>query len=408
MASIKKYYLKKSNALRYEVYISNGIDPGTSLQKKIHKKGFKSYEEAERFSKIIEGQIASGEYLKKNPENMTIEKYLNEWITTYKGNVKEGTRIVHRANIRMYITPYIGKYKLDKYSRANHQQFVNKLLTTKGLGKSKEGLSVTTVRSINATLSNAFKKAIQLGYIKENPTQYVEFPRKTAADVNKKVKFYSFDESELFLESAKKERSPIWYPFFLIIFDQGLRKSEVLGLQWNDIDFNEGILHVNRERLGAAEKGENIGLIITDETKTPSGTRSMPMTNRVKKALLTLRNMVIKEFGYLPETSDQEAFLFVNIHSKNRGIPIRDRTVNGASIRIEKRAGLPHITVHDGRHTFAARTRQAGVPLEDIKDFLGHKDISTTQIYAHISPEVKKRSMEQLENYLNEQKKKHS
>ncbi|MEX1427091.1 tyrosine-type recombinase/integrase, partial [Enterococcus sp. GC40] len=69
---------------------------------------------------------------------------------------------------------------------------------------------------------------------------------------------------------------------------------------------------------------------------------------------------------------------------------------------------LPHITVHDGRHTFAARTRQAGIPLEDIKDFLGHKDVSTTQVYAHISPEVKKRSMNQLENYIEEQIKKHS
>ncbi len=110
------------------------------------------------------------------------------------------------------------------------------------------------------------------------------------------------------------------------------------------------------------------------------------MTKRVKKALLTLRNQVIKEFGFLPETDDHEAFIFINTYGKNKGIPIRDRTVNGASHRIEKRANLPHITVHDGKHTFAARTRQAGIPLEDIKDFLGHKDVSTTQVYAHISP----------------------
>ena len=77
-------------------------------------------------------------------------------------------------------------------------------------------------------------------------------------------------------------------------------------------------------------------------------------------------------------------------------------------IELKKLASLPHLTVHDGRHTFAARTRQAGIPLEAIKDFLGHKDVSTTQVYAHISPEVKKRSMNQLENYIEEQIKKHS
>ncbi|EOS7751452.1 site-specific integrase, partial [Enterococcus hirae] len=155
MASIKKYYLKKSKEYRYEVYISNGIDPGTKLQKKIHKKGFKSFEEAEKFAKIIEGQIASEEYIQNNPKKLTIEKFMDDWINNYKMNVKEGTRIVHRANIKMYINPYIGKYKLDKYTRADHQRFINQLLTQKGLGRTKEGLSVTTAKSINATLSNA-------------------------------------------------------------------------------------------------------------------------------------------------------------------------------------------------------------------------------------------------------------
>ncbi|EME7104517.1 phage integrase SAM-like domain-containing protein, partial [Enterococcus faecium] len=183
---------------RYEVYISNGIDPGTKLQKKIHKKGFKSHEEAERFAKIVEGEIASEEYTQKNPKNLTIEKFMDDWINNYKMNVKEGTRIVHRANIKMYINPYIGKYKLDKYTRADHQRFINQLLTKKGLGRTKEGLSVTTAKSINATLSNAFKKAIQLGYIKNNPTSFVEFPRNPSD--KKKVKYYTFDQSELFLE----------------------------------------------------------------------------------------------------------------------------------------------------------------------------------------------------------------
>ena len=153
VASIKKYYLKKTKQYRYEVFVSNGINPGTGKQNKIHKKGFKSYEEANSYAKIIEGKIASEEYFKENP------------------------RVVHRANIRMYIKPYIGKYSLNKYTRANHQKFINMLLNKKGLGRSGQGLSITTVKSVNATLSNAFKKAIQLGYIKENPTQFVEFPR---------------------------------------------------------------------------------------------------------------------------------------------------------------------------------------------------------------------------------------
>ncbi|MCS5465378.1 N-terminal phage integrase SAM-like domain-containing protein [Enterococcus lactis] len=130
-------------------------------------------------------------------------------------NVKEGTRIVHRANIKMYINPYIGKYKLDKYTRADHQRFINQLLTKKGLGRTKEGLSVTTAKKVlTPLLAMLSKKAIQLGYIKNNPTSFVEFPRNPSD--KKKVKYYTFDQSELFLEFAKKEKSFIWYPFFLL------------------------------------------------------------------------------------------------------------------------------------------------------------------------------------------------
>ncbi|OTN72602.1 hypothetical protein A5887_000685 [Enterococcus faecium] len=80
MASIKKYYLKKSKDYRYEVYVSNGIDPGTKLQRKIHKKGFKSFEEAEKFAKIIEGQIASEEYIQNNPKKLTCLLYTSRCV----------------------------------------------------------------------------------------------------------------------------------------------------------------------------------------------------------------------------------------------------------------------------------------------------------------------------------------
>lgn len=403
MASIKPYKLKNGE-IRYEYFIFNGIDLGTNKKKRIHKRGFSSYEEAKKSARILEGKIASGDYFKENPQRITIEQFLNIWITEYKNSVKEGTRIVHRRNINCYINPYIGKYPIDKYKRVDHQKFINQLLNLKGAGKSKNGLSVVTVRNINGTLNNAFKKAIQLGYLKENPTSYVEFPRTTSQP--KKVNYYSLEESERFLEFAKKEKEKLWHPFFCLVFEQGLRKAEVMGLRWDDIDFSNKMIRIERERLGAAEKGENKGLIITDDPKTPSGIRELPLTPLSINALLTYRNHILKTFDKLPTTNGDEQFIFVQSSKRNFGKVIRDRSVNGAATRIEKAAGLPHIKVHDGRHTFAVRARQAGVPLEDIKDFLGHKDISTTQIYAHVSPEVKQKSMNLIEEYKNEHRKK--
>lgn len=404
MASIKSYRLK-NGAIRYESFVSAGRNPGTGRQNRIHKAGFKTHTEAEKWSKITEGSIASGSYIKENPDKMTIEQFLNVWIKHYKANVKEGTRIVHRRNIDTYIVPFIGKYQINKYKRVNHQQFINQLLNLEGRGKSKKGLSVATVKNINGTLSNAFEKAIQLDYIKENPTIHVEFPRETKKE---NLHYYTYEQSELFLEQAKKEFEILWYPFFVVIYDQGLRKSEVMGLQWQDIDFSNSTIDIVRQRLGAAEKKENVGKVITDDVKTSSSVRDMPMTKRTKNALLTFRNQILNIFGDFPTTDDNESFIFIQTRKANKGKVIRDRSVNGAATRIEKKAGLPHIKVHDGRHTFAVRSRQAGVSLEDIKDLLGHKDVSTSQIYAQISPEVKKRSMDQFEKYMDQEQKRRS
>lgn len=407
MASIQPYNLK-SGELRYEVYVSNGINSGTGKQEKIHKRGFKSWEEADTFAKITQGDLAKGEQVQVNPEKLTIEEFLELWLNEYKQGVKEGTRIVYRATIKAYIVPHIGKYQLHKYSRTDHQKFINKLFRLKGKGRGKNGLNHSTVKLVNGTLSGAFKKAVQLGYLKENPAKHVEFPRKQKK-VSELPDFYSVEEVDRFLEAAKKERDPLWYPLFLLIFDSGLRKGEALGVQWSDFDLQNKTLKIQRERLLCAEMKENVGKVIVDETKTPAGTREIPITERTKQALWEFYKYFYDLVGVTPMINNNDDFVFIyTTNGKRKGEVVRGRTVNIASDRIADRAGLRRMPVHNGRHTYAVRLRQAGVSLEDIKDLLGHEDLSTTQIYATVSPEVKKRSINQLENYIAEQQKKHS
>jgi site-specific recombinase XerD len=124
----------------------------------------------------------------------------------------------------------------------------------------------------------------------------------------------------------------------------------------------------------------------------------------MQKAFIELYSVFYEAGNTIPITKYTNDFIFLY----DNGNIVRSRSVNGAFDRILKKAGLPKIKVHDGRHTYAVRLRQAGVPLEDIKDLLGHKDVATTQIYAQISPEVKKRATDILDDYIENSERKAS
>ncbi|EHU8853810.1 site-specific integrase, partial [Enterococcus faecalis] len=294
----------------------------------------------------------------------------------------------------------------NKYKPADHQKFINSLFTNKELGKNKNGLSYNTVKIVNAALSNAFKKAQKLGYVKSNPTYLVEFPLDKVKEKNnkeKKLEFYTLEQENLFLDTARNFDEYMWYVFFLIIFDLGLRKGEVMALRWFNFDFRDNILTFDKQRLYRKERP---GQVILDDVKTDAGKRSLKMTNRVRNSVLELYGINYDlTNNVLPMTKSNKDFLFINNRGKNVGLPIRQRSVDTAWHRIINKAQLPKIRIHDGRHTNAARLRQAGVPLEDIKDMLGHKNVKTTEIYAHVSAEVKERAVNKLELYQMQNKK---
>ncbi|MDM7320479.1 N-terminal phage integrase SAM-like domain-containing protein [Streptomyces sp. P17] len=130
MATIKSYTLKDGTE-KWEFFVSKGRSKATGMPISIHKRGFANKTAAVNAAAIVQGQLKSGEYLEKNPEKLRLGDFMDYWIENYKNKVSEGTRIVHRDNIRMYINPYIANYKLEEYTRAEHQKHINMLATKK-------------------------------------------------------------------------------------------------------------------------------------------------------------------------------------------------------------------------------------------------------------------------------------
>ncbi|MGG5339209.1 hypothetical protein IGJ48_001906 [Enterococcus pernyi] len=132
----------------------------------------------------------------------------------------------------------------------------------------------------------------------------------------------------------------------------------------------------------------------------------MIMTDRAQQGFMDFYNYFYNTSATLPITKQVDDFVFIFTTGNSKGNIIRSRSTNGASDRIAKKASLPRIKVHDGRHTYAVTLRKADVPLEDIKELLQHKDISTTQIYAQVSTEVIERATNKFNDYINNQHRK--
>ncbi|MGM7316915.1 site-specific integrase [Enterococcus casseliflavus] len=392
---IYPYYLKNGK-LRYEAYAFNGVDKGTGKQSKKHKKGFHTYADAKKWKKVTEGEFADEEYIHHNLSRLKIKDYLNEWLNVYKPNLKLGAKINYRQTIDFYVIPYIGNYVLSEYNTRTHQKYINSLMCDKNIGKDNNGLSLGSVKKVHDLISSAFNQAVALGILKNNPAKGVSFPKKKQDDT---LHYFTYQETEIFLEEARNQKDPAWYPIFLTIFDQGLRKGETLGLEWKDIDFNKNIMHIRRTRVFAAENKKKWTYVV-DDPKTISSIRDLPMTNRMKQALLSYRNYVIGIFGHLPYTGENQFIFIKTAYNNEIGTPFRGQAINPAMNRIIESQDLPKIKVHDGRHTYAVRLREAGVSLDDIGELLGHTDAKTTRIYAHITPEIKERAVDKLETYL--------
>lgn len=406
MSSISIYKLKSGKEL-YKVQVYAGINPANGNKKMITKRGFHSRKAASNYAKELEAKLSndSKRFDSLRP-SMKISDYLEEWINELKINVKEGSMIIYRYNVSHYLIPQIGYYTLGNYGLAEHQKFINYMLTH--YGRKGTGLAYSTVNIINATLSNALKKAVQLGYINRNPTVGVEFNRQLIEEQRPKLHYWTRDQANRFLEAALQDREAVWFPFFLTILDIGARKGEAMAFQWQDINLIDGTYDINKTRLYRKETGDLADKIVLDDPKFEASKRKGVLTTRLQDALkqLFLLSYPEKEIIAINKysTSNNEDFVFKYFTRKSRGQVLRNRSTNGAFNRIKNKVNLPDITIHDLRHTHAVFLRESGVSLDDIRDILGHKDISTTQIYAEITPKVKERASKKYEDYINQVK----
>ena len=255
--------------------------------------------------------------------------------------------------------------------------------------KSKDTLSPKTIKHYLTFVSDVMQYAVRMGMIQDNPCRGGRVTVPKAPPTEREV--YSLEEAQRFLESL--EEAPIKYKaFFILAIYGGLRRGEILGLEWKDLDFTEHIIHIRRTSLYLADRGT-----YTDTTKTVQSTRTLKLPAAVFAVLRQLRAEQAEERLKMGDLWQGEDRLFTNLD----GRPLFPNTPYNWLQRFCKNTGQRFLGVHAFRHLNASLLIDAGADVTLVSKSLGHSQVSTTlNIYSHSFQEAQARASEAVADLL--------
>ena len=333
---------------------------------------------------------------------LTLNDMFQKYIAT-KTELKPSTLTNYKYMFRNYVQDSFGLKKLADVRYSDVKSFYNSLIKEKNF-------KPNSMEIINTILHPVFTLAVRDGYIRTNPTDGVmreikqshnwEKPKRHALTVEQQTAFISY--------VANSETYNHWLPLFTTFLGTGCRVGELIGLRWEDCDFDNDVISINHNLIYRQTENGNCEMSITTP-KTSAGCRTIPMLPEVKKAILTERkNQMLNGFS-TTEIDGYKGFIFVNRY----GYVHNPMTINRAIVRIYKAYNLeemenakkekrepvliPHFSVHNLRHTFCTRFCENETNIKVIQEIMGHSDISTTMnIYAEATESKKQESFKNL------------
>lgn len=372
--------LQIKNGKYYAVINTTDIN-GNRKQKWIST-GFETKGNKKRAEQFLRDKIKEYE-LKGNvlQTDMLFSDYVLQWLNLAKLRLDESTYQSYKFVANAHIVPYFSNSKitLDKLTRNDLQMYVNHKYEN-GRRDGKGGLSAKSVKSHMVLIKQALKEAVKSNLIVSNPSDYIVLPKIKKFESS----FYTVNQlKELFVLI---ESEPL-YPLIYITAVFGLRRSEVLGLKWDSINFDNNTLTIKHTVVGEGK------IIAKDSTKNTASYRSYPISEDVKSMLLCL--MLNKEKNKMFFGNEYNANDYV--FCWDNGNPYKPDYISRHFKQILIKYNLPVIRFHDLRHSCASLLVSNGFTLKDIQEWLGHADIQTTaNIYAHLDTERKANIMKSM------------
>ncbi len=312
--------------------------------------------------------------------DMTVTAWFDYWISNIKGKtVRWNTIQSCKDRYNKNIKELIGGMIISDVKPMHCQNVLNVM--------DDDGYSGSSMQRTKATMSAMFSDALENDIIKYNPvTKSVKCPKK----LEKRTRVLTLGEQEKFLGAAK---GSVNYNHFLFVLQTGIRSSELRGLKWDDVDFQNRIIHIQRN----VTYDSNNNRFITGDLKTNSGLRDIPMTQTVYNMLIDMKNERTKKDRKVISFEFSE-HVFLN----QNGNPIPNSNYNRILERLCNKADIEKISMHVLRHTFATRCIEAGMKPKTLQKILGHANISMTMnLYVHVTEEEKQKEMQKFEELFN-------
>jgi integrase len=332
---------------------------------------------AEVVKKLAGAQRTQDDGLPLPAERLTVGAFLDRWLKSVKPALRPNTYRRYEQFARLHISPALGRISLAKLTPDQLQ----------GLYASKleAGLSPTTVRHIHAAAHKALKQATRWGLVVRNVASVVEAPRMAHHEMTT----LSPDEAQRVIEAACGERLGAVYTLALTT---GMRRGELLGLRWRDVDLERGAVQV-RASLQWTKEGPVFG-----EPKTERSRRQITLA---KIAIDTLRAHRIAQAeerlrrGGAWEDND---LVFAN----EVGRPVHPNNMVRRSFEpLLRRAGVPRVRFHDLRHSAATLLLAQGVHPKIVSEMLGHSQIAMTlDLYSHVTPTMQRQAADAMDAVL--------
>ncbi len=306
-------------------------------------------------------------------ESVLFVDYIKKWLSRKKADVRLSTWEGYEIYVTRHIIPYFEPLGLniDQVTPKHIQDYYESRLTCRRSDHKAGGLKPVSIKKHTPVLNQIFEMALIEELVLRNPVSVVPLPKQEKREPA--GKFMTAEEANRILEAFRgHELQPLIY----VALYYGLRRSEVLGLKWDAVDFETGTLKIQHTVV------KQKTLIAQDSTKSMASRRVYPLLPEVRDLLLQLRGKQLQDREAFGDCYTETDYIFV----WGDGKPYRPDYVTHTFKKVLAQHGLPEMRFHDIRHSTASILYDKGWELKDIQAWLGHADIGTTgNIYTHIS-----------------------